>query len=56
MADVNKLAENKEPVFADFISKNSDLKIILIIFCHRKEQAKNLGHYIHQYTKIFLLF
>ena len=54
MADVNKLAENKEPAFADFISKNSDLiKNNSIIFCHRKEQAKNLGHYIHQYTSKF---
>jgi superfamily II DNA or RNA helicase len=54
MADVNKLAENKEPAFADFISKNSDLiKNNSIIFCHRKEQAKNLGNYIHQYTSKF---
>lgn len=54
MANVNKLAENKEPAFADFISKNSDLiKNNSIIFCHRKEQAKNLGNYIHQYTSKF---
>ena len=57
MADVNKLAENKEPAFEDFISKNPTLvKTNTIIFCHRKEQAKRLGEYIHQYTSKFSFY
>jgi superfamily II DNA or RNA helicase len=54
MSDVNKLAKNKEPAFEDFISKNPNLvKANSIIFCHRKEQARLLGNYIHKYTSKF---